>query len=72
MPEDIEPTFVYKRTKLSGKFQMQDRTKDKDKHIPGYHAKCPKCDKRKTERKLKDRVDEDSGKDSKSNILRQS
>lgn len=51
---------------------MQDRTKDKDKHIPGYHAKCPKCDKRKTERKLKDRVDEDSGKDSKSNILRQS
>ena len=40
-----------------------------------YYGKCPKCDESyvgKTGRRLQDRGDEHSGKDSKSNILRHS
>ena len=50
------------------------KTKDEHKHDLTYHAKCPECDESyvgETGRKLKDRVDEHSGKYSKFNIVRQ-
>ena len=69
----VEPKFIYTRTKLSAKFQIKDKTKDEHKHDLVYYAKCPECDESyvgEIGRRLQDRVDEHSGKDSKSNILR--
>ena len=75
LPQDVEPKFIYTGTKLSTKFQIKDKTKDKHKHDLVYYGKCPECDESyvgETGRRLQDRVDEHSGKDSKSNILRHS
>ena len=75
LPQDVEPKFIYTGTKLSTKFQIKDKTKDEHKHDLVYYGKCPECDESyvgETGRRLQDRVDEHSGKDSKSNILRNS
>ena len=64
---------MYSGTKLSSKFQIKDKTKDEHKHDLTYYGKCPECDESyvgETGRRLQDLVDEHSGKDSKSNILR--
>ena len=75
LPQDVKPKFIYTGTKLSAKFQIKDKTKDEHKHDLVYYGKCPECDESyvgETGRRLQDRVDEHSGKDSKSNILRHS
>ena len=72
LPQDVEPKFIYTGTKLSVKFQIKDKTKDEHKHDPVYYRKCPECDESyagETGRRMQDRVDEHSGKDSRSNIL---
>ena len=75
LPQDVEPKFIYTGTELSTKFQIKDKTKDEHKHDLVYYGKCPECDESyvgETGRRLQDRVDEHSRKDSKSNILRHS
>ena len=75
LPQDVQPKFIYTETKLSAKLQIKDKTKDEHKHDLVYYGKCPECDESyvgETGRRLQDRVDEHSGKDSKSNILRNS
>ena len=67
--------FVYRGTKLSAKFQLKYKTKDEHKDDHAYLAKCPECDESyvgEIRRRLQDRVDYHSGKDSKFNILRHS
>ena len=68
-------SWVYTGTKLSAKFQTKDKIKDELKHDLVYYGKCLKYDESYVGEKggrLRDRVDEQSGKDSKSNILRHS
>ena len=75
LPQDVEPKFVYTRAELSAKFQIKDKTKYEHKHDLAYHAKCSECDESyvgETGKRLQDRVDEQLGKDIKSNILRHS
>ena len=75
LPQDVEPKFVYTRAKLSAKFQIKDKTKDEHKHDLVYHAKCSECGESyvgETGKRLQNPVDEHSGKDIKSNILRDS
>ena len=69
LPQDVEPKFIYTRTKLSAKFQIKDKTKDEHKDDLVYYVKCPECDEGyvgETGRRLQDQVDKQSGKDSKS------
>ena len=75
LPHDVELNLFYTGTKLLAKFQIKDKTKDEHKHDLVYYRKCPECDESyigETGRRLQDRVDEHSGKDSKSNIPRHS
>ena len=71
----MEPKFIYTETKLLVKFQIKDKTRDEHKHDLIYYGKCPEFDESyvgETGRRLQDRVDKHSGKDSRSNILRHS
>ena len=71
----LNKRFAYTGTKLSTKFQIKDKIKDEHKHDLAYDVKCPECDESfvgQAGRVLQDWVDENLGKDSKSNILRHS
>ena len=75
LPQDVKPKFIFTGTKLSTKFQIKDKTKDEHKHNLVYRGRFPECDESyvgETGRRLQERVDEHSGKDSKCNILRHS
>ena len=71
----LEPKIVYTGNKLSAKFQIKDKIKNDHKHDLLCHAKYPECDESylgETGRRLQDRVNEHSRKNSRSNILRHS
>lgn len=75
LPEDVESKFIQAGTKLSAKFHIKNKNKDNNKHDLVHYAKCPECGESyvgETGRILQDRVDQHSGKDSTSNILRHS
>ena len=44
LPHDAEPKFIFTESKLSAKFQIKDKTKDKHTHDLAFYVKCLECD----------------------------
>ena len=71
--QDVALKFVDTDAKFSAELQIKDKNKDEHKRNLVYHTKCPEYDQSyvgKTRKRMQDRVDEHSGKSSKSNTLR--
>ena len=75
LPCNLKTCTAYSATKLSSKFQLKDQTKKDHQHDVVYYAKCPEeqCTEdytRETGRRLIERVNDHSGKDSKYSLFK--
>ena len=71
--QDVALKFVDTDAKFSAELQIKYKNKDEHKSDLVYHTKCPEYGEsyvRETRKRMQDRVDEHSGKNSKSNTLR--